>query len=260
LKRQNWVIIGLLVVGWIIFLGQPTRVSTKLRMIFVQLTTPFVKLGDSIPAVHSRRQLAAQNDSLRAENENLRQQVRSLSEAGRENLRLQQLLALKDRPTRPTLGARVIGRDASNWWRSIQIDRGTQDGVRENLAVINTEGLVGKVVSATKGEARVLLLIDPDCKASALLQDTREPGVVAGSESVFSREPFCVMTYVNRAAKTKPGELVVTSGLGGIFPKGILIGTVVSAGLNKQTGMFQDVRIKPAVDFRRLEEVLVMTE
>ncbi len=237
-------------VGWILFLGQPTASSTKLRMIFVQLSTPFVKLGDYIPAVKSRRDLDRQNRELRTENEVLRQQVRALGEAGRENLRLTQKLNLTGRTGFKTLGARVIGRDASNWWKSLQIDRGSNDGVRENLAVLNADGLIGKVVKVTRGEARVLLITDSSCKVSALLQDSREPGVVAGSQ----------MTYVDRNAKINPGENVITSGRGGIFPPGILIGTVVKAELNQQTGMYQDVEIKPAVDFRRLEEVVVILE
>ncbi len=240
---------GLLVVGWVLFLGQPTTVSTRLRMIFAQLSTPFVKLGDYIPVVKSRRDLDRQNRQLRAENEILRQQVRALTEAGNENLRLIHLLNLTEHTGFKTIAARVIGRDAGNWWKSIQIDRGSRDGLRENLAVLNADGLIGKVVNVTPGEARVLLLIDPNCKVSALLQDSREPGVVAGTQ----------MTYVDRNAKIKPGENVITSGLGGIFPKGILIGTVVKAGLNRQ-GMYQDLELKPAADFRRLEEVVVILE
>ena len=250
--------IGLLVVGWIVFLGQPTAFSGKMRMVFVQLCTPFVKLGDYFPFVHSRRQLARQNEELRRENEVLQRQAQVLGEVGRENLRLHQLLGLKEHTGFRTLSARVIGRDASNWWKSIQIDRGSNDGVRDNMAVLNADGLIGKTIRVSRGESRVLLLVDPNCKVSALLQDSREPGVASGAERAFAFSPRCVMTYVNRDAKIKPGEFVVTSGLGGVFPKGIPIGTVWRAQLNRQTGMYQDVEIKPAVDFRRLEEVLVV--
>jgi rod shape-determining protein MreC len=259
-NRNNLVIIGLLVVGWIMFLGQPNAFSGKLRMVFVELGTPFVKLGDHFPFVQSRRLLAKQNEELRRENDSLRRQVQTLGEIGDENLQLRQLLGLKEHVAFHTVTARVIGRDASNWWKSIQIDHGTNDGLREKLAVINADGLVGKIVSVTKGESRVLLLTDPNCKVSALLQNTREPGVAAGVETSFRFSPRCVMTYVNRDAKIKLGEPVISSGLGGVFPKGILVGTVNTAQLNKQTGMYQDVDIKPAVDFRRLEEVLVILE
>jgi len=250
--------IGLLVVGWIVFLGQPTAFSGKLRMVFVQLGTPFVKLGDYFPFVHSRRQLARQNEELRRENERLQRQAEALGEAGRENLRLHLLLGLKEHTGLRTLSARVIGRDASNWWKSIQIDRGSNDGIRKNMAVLNADGLIGKTIHVSRGESRVLLLVDPNCKVSTLLQDSREPGVASGLEGAFTFSPRCVMTYVNRDAKIKPGEFVVTSGLGGVFPKGIPVGTVTHAQLNRQTGMYQDVEIKPAVDFQRLEEVMVV--
>jgi rod shape-determining protein MreC len=258
LNRRNWVIVGLLVVGWIVFLGQPTTFSAKLRMVFVQLCTPFVKLGDRLPSVQSRRLLAKQNDQLRRDNDLLRQQVRALGETGDENLRLRRLVDLKEHTTFHTITARVIGRDASNWWKSIQVDRGSNDGLRQNMAVLNAEGLIGKTISVTKGEARILLLTDPNCKVSALLQDTREPGVASGVEAAFTFSPRCLMTYVNRDAKIKPGEAVISSGLGGVVPKGILIGVVTRSQLNRQTGMYQDVEIKPAVDFRRLEEVIVI--
>jgi rod shape-determining protein MreC len=260
LKRQNWVIIGLLVLGWVIFLGQPTAVSTRLRMIFGQLGTPFVKLGDWIPAVHSRRQLARQTEELHAENEALRRQANAFAEIGRENLRLRQLLNLKEPAAFHTIGARVLGRDASNWWKSIQIDRGAQDGIHTNMPVINADGLVGKIIAVTRGEARVLLLTDPNCKVSALLQDSREPGIVSGSEKALGIEPHCLMTFVDRKARVKNGETVITSGLGGIFPKGIPIGAAARVRLNPQTGMYQDVDVRPAVDFHRLEEVEVIIE
>ena len=254
------VIIGLLVVGWIVLLGQPNAFSGKLRMVFVQLGTPFVKLGDYFPFVQSRRLLARQNEELRRENDALRQQVRALGETGDENLRLHQLLSLKEHTPFHAVTARVIGRDASNWWESLQIDRGSNDGLHMNMAVLNADGLIGKIVFVTKGDSRVLLLTDPNCKVSALLQNTREPGIAAGVKRSLRFSPHCVMTYVNRDAKIKAGEPVISSGLGGVFPKGILIGTVTGVQLNKQTAMYQDVEIKPAADFRRLEEVMVITE
>jgi rod shape-determining protein MreC len=246
------------VVGWILFLGQPTTVSTKVRMIFVQLCTPFVKLTDSIPVIHWHRNLEKANEQLRADNANLLQQNRALAETGRENLRLQRLLNLKEHLTAKTIGARVIGRDASNWWKSIQIDRGQQDGVSVNCAVCSADGVIGKTVTVTKGQSRVLLLIDPNCKAGAVLQDCRQPGIVAGVDEPFGRVPRLQMMFVDRDAKIKTGEAIYTSGLGGVFPKGILIGTVAGAKLNAQSGMYQDVEVKPSADFQRLEEVLVI--
>ncbi len=246
--------------GGIIFLGQPTVISTKLRMICVQLSTPFVRLGNYIPTVKSRRDLDAQVRELKAENDILRQQVRGFRQTVIENANLNRLLDFKQHLHNRTIGARVIGRDASNWWKSLQIDRGSNDGLRENMPVLNADGLIGKVERVTRGEARVLLLCDPSCKASAMVQPSGYTGVVAGEETAFGSSPNLLMTFVKREAKFQAGENVITSGLGNIFPKGIQIGTVVQAQLNPQTGMYQDLVIKPAVDYWRLEEVIIILE
>jgi len=243
------------VAGWIILIGQPTAVALKLRRLSVQLTTPFVKLGDYIPLVKSRRDLANQNRELRAANDLLRQQLRAFDENVAENLRLNQKLAFKERQQFRTIGARVIGRDASNWYRSLQIDRGANDGLHPDLAVLNADGLIGKITAVTAGEARVLLLTDPSCKVSALLQGSREPGIVAGTATAGLQ-----MTYISRTAIIHLNEPVISAGLGGVFPKGILIGTAVKGRLDPQTGLYQTLELKPAVDYRRLEEVVVILE
>ncbi|MCX7887774.1 MAG: rod shape-determining protein MreC, partial [Verrucomicrobiae bacterium] len=156
-----------------------------------------------------------------------------------------------------TVTARVIGRDASNWWNSIQIDRGSDDGIRPNLPVLSATGLIGKTVRVTAGESRVLLLTDTTCKVAALIETTREPGIVSGTTTTLSREPRLLMSFLDRKANVKPGDAVYTSGLGGIFPRGILIGTVLEADLDP-LGICQQVELKPAADFRRLEEVMVI--
>ena len=247
--------IGLLGVGWIVLIGQPTVVATQLRQWAVHLSTPFVRLGDYIPVIKSRRDLENQNRELRAANDHLRQKLRAYDATVAENLEHNKLLAFKDRVPYKTLGARVIGRDASNWYQSLQIDRGSVDGLRPDLAVLNADGLIGKITTVTRAEARVLLLTDPTCKASALLQTSREPGIVAGTDRAGLQ-----MTYVSRTAVIHPNEPVLSSGLGGVFPKGILIGTVVTGRLDPQTGLYQSLALKPAVDYRRLEEVVVILE
>ena len=241
--------------GWIVLIGQPTAVATKLRLLAVQLSTPFVKLGDYLPTIKSRRDLDNQNRELRAANDLLRQQLRAFDATVAENLRLNKTLAFKERLPYRTIGARVIGRDASNWYKSLQIDRGAADGLRPDLAVLNADGLIGKITAVTRTEARVLLLTDPNCKASALLQTSREPGIVAGTDKAGLQ-----MTYVSRAATIHLNEPVISSGLGGVFPKGIFIGMVVNGRLDPQTGLYQTLELKPAVDYRRLEEVVVIFE
>lgn len=248
------------VLAWVFVLGQPTAFGAQLRAFFVRLATPFERLADLIPVVHSRNQLALANQQLRTDNNDLRRQLTELQHQHAENQQLRSLLQIKQAAPWRTVGARVIGRDASNWWRSVQIDRGSDDGLRSDQPVLSAGGLVGKTVAVTRGESRVLLLIDPSCKAGALLAATREPGIVSGAPAAaLRREPQIQMSFVDRKSNVKLGDAVYTSGLGGIFPRGILIGTVTDADLDPQ-GLYQLVGLKPAADFRRLEEVMVIVQ
>jgi rod shape-determining protein MreC len=250
---------GLLVAGWIIILNQPNALSTRLRTAVASVGSSFLKVGDFIPTVRSRRALATENDELQADNDRLRRDAARLAEVTRENTELRRFLRLaEENPGQRVVAARVIGRDTSNWWKTIQIDAGGAQGVREDQAVINGDGLVGRVISVTSTESRVLLVVDPNCKVSALLQETRAPGVLVGGDSAFAVNPTCRLTFVERAAAVAAGQRVVTSGLGGVFPKGIPIGVVADSRLNEQTGMYLDVTVKPLVDFHRLEHVMVV--
>lgn len=259
MKRENLVIVGLFVLAWAILLGQPTAFGARLRTLFVRLGGPFVRVGDLIPVIRTHNQIARANEQFRTDNNDLRRQIIELQHQRAENQQLRALLQIKQAAPWRTVGARVIARDASNWWKSIQIDRGSDDGLRPDLAVVSAGGLVGKTVAVTAGESRVLLLIDPTCKAGALLESTREPGIVSGARVALAREPQIQMSFVDRKSNVKLGDAVYTSGLGGVFPRGILIGTVSDADLDPQ-GLYQSVGLKPAANFRRLEEVMVIVQ
>ena len=248
MKRENFVIIGLFVLAWALLLGQPTAFGARLRKLCVIIATPFERIADLIPAKHTS-----------ADNNDLRRQIAELQHHRAENQQLRALLNIKQAAPWRTVGARVIGRDASNWWKSIQIDRGSDDGIRADQPVLSATGLIGKTISVTAGESRVLLLLDATCKVGALLETTREPGIASGASAALAREPRLQMSFVDRKSNVKIGDAVYTSGLGGIFPRGILIGTVTEADLDPQ-GMYQNVELKPAADFRRLEEVMVIIQ
>jgi rod shape-determining protein MreC len=258
LNRKNWILLGsVAVILGIAFAITP--VSKTLQTALAELVAPLLgageKLGQSHQFFQSKDDLITENARLAAENQQLRQQIRALGEVGRENLRLRELLRFTETHNFSVIGARVIARDTSSWWRTALIDRGSRDGVRENQAVLGASGLVGKVHSVTPTTARVLLLPDPNCKVSAMLQDSRHVGVVAGLD-----QPWLRMSFVDKDARISVGETVVTSGLGGVFPKGIVVGTVASEPRRGEFGLYQEFDIKPATDFSKLEEVLVVTK
>lgn len=197
--------------------------------------------------------LQKENQQLREEVLRLTQEVVRLREAELENRRLQELLWLRDKnPDLRFVGARVIGADSSNLIQSLLIDKGSADGVEKGMAVVAAEGLVGRVSQVYANSARVLLITDPSSSVSAMIQPSHALGMVRGRPG--SR---LAMEYLSEGRNVAAGDLVLTSGLGGNFPKGLLIGQVKSIRRN-DVELFQELSLEPAVAFRQLEEVMVV--
>jgi rod shape-determining protein MreC len=177
------------------------------------------------------------------------QQERARAERARQ---LEQLLGLQQDLRVETVAASVIGASASLGFRGITIDRGSNTGVKANMAVIAPTGLVGRIVTPTANASKVQLLIDSNAAAGALVERSRAQGIVIGSGADLLRMEFVTVT-----ADVKVGDTIVTSGVDGIYPKGFVIGKVeqVDAG----NGIYKAIRVRPSVEFNRLEEVLVVT-
>ena len=196
-----------------------------------------------------------QNQLLRSEVEQLRVQNVQANEYAAENIRLRELLGYTQSARQFDLVmARVIGREPTTWTRMIVIDRGTQHGVQKNMAVITARGLVGTVTDAGPISSKVQLILDPRSAAGALVQRSRVAGVVKGTpdDAMHPR-----MVNVPKSQDMAVGDIVVTSGFGGIYPKGIMVGTV-SAVKNDSGGLLHYAIIEPATDFQRLEDVAVI--
>lgn len=229
--------------------------------ILLESLRPFQRVLKSLVAdvrdmQHGMRTLDSlwlENQGLKDEIKRLEQQVESLNEAKATNLRLQKLLGLKERGFQSTVTATVIGNSASTWSRSLTINKGTRDGVRKGMAVVSAGGIVGQVVAVAPGSAKVLLLTDHNSGVDVIVQRTRARGIVSGS---LERDP--VMEYVTRNEEIREGDRLVTSGLDGVFPKGILVGQV-SKVQKKNYGLFQEVGVQLAIDPSRIEEVLVVS-
>ena len=168
------------------------------------------------------------------------------------NQRLQKLLNFRENTDEPVLPARVVGWDSSGLFKSIILDKGEHDGLRINMPVVNAEGAVGRVVSVSPNYAQVLLITDQNSAVDGLVQRSRGRGMVKGMGS-----GECYFDYVIKTCDIKEGDTIVTSGLGRIFPKGLYLGKVkrINDSPNK---LFKDVRVTPAVDFSKLEEVLIV--
>jgi rod shape-determining protein MreC len=193
------------------------------------------------------------------ENRSLREQVRELTQeraafinAESENRRLRKLLNLKSKHEFPSLVAQVIGEDAVGWYRTLFVNRGSDDGVAPLMPVTVAEGLVGRVMKTSSDVAHVLLLTDPSVSVDCRVARTRDRGVLTGS-----LDRACVLRYIGLKSDVRPGDEVFTSGLDGVFPRGLAVGKVESVRKGSQ-GLFLEAQVTPSVDFSGIEEVLII--
>src|SRR6202795_3037519 len=193
-----------------------------------------------------------ENEQLRSENGQLKLQVNQLQSKAAEADRLAALLNFRQaQRSVPMLGARVIGTSADTASQTIYLDRGERDGIRRNMGVITPDGVVGKVIEAYGDTAQVLLLTDKDSGVGAMLVDSRVQKPVGGTG-----EPLLVMKYIsNEDNSVNPGDRIVTSGMDRIFPRDLPVGTIADI---KAGSTFKQIRVRPAANLERLEEVFVL--
>lgn len=220
------------------------------------VSTALQPFKDSYNWVTSVFGAQSENERLREESDRLREEVVSLREAADENERLRDLLGFTSQPSYPQdykpVPARVIGRAASPWNATITINQGSNAGVTMGQTVVSGKGLVGQISSVTTNSAQVLLIIDQNSHVEAKLQQGAAAGTVVGSVNGLLE-----MDFVDKNQKIVKNDVVVTSGTGMLFVKGVPIG-VVEETADQETEYFKRVSITPFVDFGRLEEVLVL--
>lgn len=210
------------------------------------------RLRDTWMAYGDLRTVHSDNERLRRELIELQAQLQAQRDLASQSQRLAQLLKLRESVGLNAIAAQVIGGDASPGLRSRTIDRGSSDGLARDMPVIAAGGIVGRVVRLGTRAAVVQLLVDRDAAAGALIERSRTGGVVVGADG----EPPLQLRYVSETADVVVGDTVVTSGIDGIYPKGFVLGTVVS--VERGSGSERLIRVRPAVDMSGLEEVLVV--
>jgi rod shape-determining protein MreC len=261
--RRRVLLFAAVMVGHLVLISAQVNTKSGVRVLSAVTFGAFAgvqRAGSAVVGAVTgtwRRYFALHQTAL--ENEALKQQVvalgvqlqeqRALAERGR---RLELLLKMQSAIPQRTLAADVIAGDASSFFRTVTIDRGTSDGLRADLAVIAPAGVVGRVVGDPASRAaRVQLLIDRSAGAGAIVERSRAGGVAVGDGSNLRLE------YVSALADVVPGDMVVTSGLDGIYPKGFVIGRVVSV---EGAATNRTILVRPTVDFSALEEVLVVLD
>jgi rod shape-determining protein MreC len=263
-RKKHYLALGAVTLVTVLVLSLPTRATSRLKIAFGSLFLPLFGLSNGaqqLPVelantVLPRRELLKEIDRLQRENHELKVRQNQSNAVASENEQLRaQIGWQKQTPWKLKL-ANVIMRDPANWWRTIQIDLGSRDGMRENLPVLTSAGLVGRISSVSFGRSQVVLIGDPNCRVSARVENsTHDMGVLSAGGPLDSS--FAQLTYLSGNANLKSGQMVMTSGEGGIFPKGIPIGQIVDtqqAGF----GLYTEARVKLFANVGSLDEVWVL--
>jgi rod shape-determining protein MreC len=263
-KQKNYLALGAVTLAALLILSLPPRVTGRLKLAVGSLFLPLIGLAGTaqqLPvaaadAVLSRRELLQLTATLRRENEQLNAAALQADATARENDQLRSALGWqRQMPWRLKL-ANVVLRDPANWWRTVEIDLGSRDGVVEKLPVLTADGLVGHVSSVWPTHSQVVLIGDPNCKVSALVENpAHDIGIISASGPLDNS--LVELTYLSGSAILKSGQGVVTSGLGGVFPKGIPVGQVVDAR-PVEFGLYSEARVRLSVNLGALDQVWVL--
>lgn len=215
---------------------------------FTQLSQGGVRLKDKYIALWKVQE---ENEQLRIELDTYHSLLDEYREAYSLNRYLQAELEFKKREPFPALMARVVGKDPSFWFQTLIVDRGSKDGVVVGMVARTSRGVVGQVIQVATNYSKILLANAPSSAIDVIVQKSRVRGILKGAG-----ENGYVLHYVLKNADINVGDTIVTAGIGGVFPSGITLGTVSRVYSNRR-GMFQEIEVKPAVDFARLESLFI---
>ena len=272
LKRPHYMALGLVGLLTLILLNLPHHTANQIKLAIGSLFLPLFGVakstqqlsGRGADALVPRSELLKQNEQFRQANQEL--QIRAMQADGllRDNERFAQLFGWQKQSQWKVRLARVVARDPANWWHSIQIDVGTRDGMRPDLPVMTTAGLVGRISRVTLTSSEVALIGTPDCKVSAMVLkaggkgENAETGVITGPGSQWD-DTLVMLSFLSTSANLKPGQIVKTWGVNAVFPSNIIIGQVAEESHPAELG-YNEVRVKLAVNLGALEDVWVMIQ
>ncbi len=256
------LLIFVAILGYLLSFGAES--TRKLQVGFYQLVSPFLTTGSSLEkqitsvrtGLKSLEELERENQTLRVDNRSLRATNQALRDVEREVNRLRAALDYRERSIFKLVPAEVVTRDASTWWRTVTINRGKRDGIDGDMAVVTEEGLVGKTTTVSDTISVVLLVTDENCRVAASVENSREQGIVSGERVVGALAPMLDLNFLSKQANLQPAQKTYTSGVGGVFPSGLLIGTVREYRVRELDGQ---ARLAPSVDVAKLQDVFVVT-
>ena len=264
-KRPHYIALILVVLFVAVLSRLPSQTVGNLKLAIGGMFLPLFGLASSSHnlvnqvgnTVVPRRELIRQNQEFRQANQEMYLSLKQNEVIWRENERLRQLVGWQRQKRWNIKLAHVVTRDPANWWRSVQIDLGDRDGIRTNLEVLTTDGLVGRVLSVGETRSQVVLLGDPNLRVAAMIETNREKGISLTASSSPQENNMVDLSFLPGNSGARPGQTVQTSGDGGVFRGGIAIGKIVDVR-TKDYGLSTEARVKLSADLSTLEEVWVM--
>ena len=253
-NQKNKIVKALIILSVVIFIILTSSAARLVRINITDTTSPALKSFRSFLGFLDK---IAPFAALRQENKILHERLDLLTRMAEEtqaiqdeNARLRNLLNFQKVIPYTSIAAQVIGRDPSNWSDSVIIGKGTSNGIKQNMAVMSTRGLVGRIVEAGKNSSKVLLITDPNLKVGIMIRRNRQGGVMVGQPG-----GRCKVIYISMDSDARPGDKIITAGFGSIFPKGILIGDIEKVG-REEGRLYKYAVVRPSQDLSKLEEVL----
>jgi rod shape-determining protein MreC len=264
-RRPHWIAFGAVALLAMVLLNLPDTVAGRIKLTIGGIFLPLfglVNSGQTLASqgantVASRQALIREASQLRQLNQELRLQLAQTQVQADENRRLRQLLGWAQAAPWKYRAARVIARDPADWWRSVRLDLGSREGARSGLPVVCADGLIGRIDAVGPSTSEAILIGDPKCRVAVVVRETGEHGVLSSVSAGVLDHRLVDLTHLPRNTALRPGQTVFTSGLGGLFPAGIPVGTVVDVR-SVGYGLYTEARVKLGADTSRLHELLVL--
>jgi rod shape-determining protein MreC len=264
-KRAHYWTLGTVTVLTLLLLNLPPSAAGRLKLGVSSLFLPLFGLastGQSFVdrasyALLTRGTLISELERLQQENEQLRLAATQARDSLAENLRLRAMLGWQPKLQWKRRPAHVVAREPTTWWRSVTIDFGTRDGALINQPIITNEGLVGRIRAVGPTHSEVALIGDPECGVAAIVAETRDTGIILEARSSAVGDGYVTFRTLQNSPSVMAGQQVLTSGLGGVFPKGIPVGEIADSR-SMEGGLYTEARLRLAANLNRLEEVWVI--
>jgi len=264
MRHTNAIAVALFLVVAVALFAFTPRNTELMQARFLGVIAPLLKNGSSLQkqivgfreGMKTLGELDVENKQLRVELDELKAKDQTLQGLAAENNQLRRALQYRERSAFKLVPARIIARDASTWWSTIKVDKGSNDGVQADQPVLTEDGLVGKTTVVAGNASTVLLISDENCGVAATVEGTRERGIVRGTRTSTATAPDLTLGLLSKLADLKAGQKVYSSGVGGVFPSGVLIGEVKDFEVEPLEGT---ASVIPSVDLTTIEDVFIVT-